>query len=104
MAERRDGERVNEIREFQKCRSTSSTEAIWRILGYDINYMSVTVRELKAKLEHENATPPSLNDVQKYFARPLDSLFDNMTVLKNITRNMKCVNFFVFRDFARATD
>jgi hypothetical protein len=103
MAERRDGERVNEIREFQKCRSTSSTEAIWRILGYDINYMSVTVRELKAKLVHENATPPSLNDVQKYFARPLDSLFDNMTMLEYYEK-YEIVNFFVFSRLCRATD
>ena len=81
-AERTDNDQINEIREYQKCRSISGTEAFWRIMQYPINYMSVSVSEIKAFLEHEVHLSPGLSDIERYFNRPRGALFDNLLILK----------------------
>jgi hypothetical protein len=52
-AQRVKGAKINEISEYQLVRSIASTEAMWRILNYPINYMSVSVTEIKAITEED---------------------------------------------------
>ena len=81
-AQRVKGAKINEISEYQLVRSIASTEAMWRILNYPINYMSVSVTEIKAITEEEDAKNDGVSDIMRYFLRPLDEFFNNMRLLK----------------------
>ena len=77
-------EPIDEIEEYWSGRYLSATEAVWRILGYNITQKTPAVTALPIHLPnsphyqryHRSNSSPTLSNLEHYFARPEGTFFD----------------------------
>jgi hypothetical protein len=82
-----DGDDVNEFEEYVKARYLSSAEAVWRIFNFDITRKKPAVESLSVHLlnrnlhqmHRTNGAASQSSQLLQYFARPLDTHFQEMT-------------------------
>lgn len=87
---------TSEIEQYRKTRYVSAAEATWRMLGYEMMSRDPAVTVVHAHLEGENnvmypsnatdeirrqCAEDAVSDLMRYFKRPLDDLFNNLTLL-----------------------
>ena len=91
----------DEIEAYQTSRYITASEAIWRLLGYEMEYRAPAVQTLYTHLENEQivvfeeaataeeraaAVKAKHTDLMNYFARPTGKKFDNLTYVEYYER------------------
>ena len=97
-------EPINEIEEYWSGRYLAATEAVWRILGYNITQKSPSVTVLPIHLpdslchqRYQRSDPsPTLSNLEHYFARPT-GMFLNETNERNFQDLCYIDYFSLFR-------
>lgn len=78
---------IDEAKEYIKGRYLSSSEAAWRIFQFDVTTKEPSVLNLRVHLPERNlhqmyrtkTLSSEASDLLRYFARPANSIFDNIT-------------------------
>jgi PIF1-like helicase/Helitron helicase-like domain at N-terminus len=79
----------NEMTDFTKARWLCSSAAVWRILGYTTTHCAPTVVVVDVHLQNKqlgqmartNSVASSVSQLLQYLNRPIDSEFDDLTIL-----------------------